>query len=182
MNKLSAVNLMLSQVSQQPVNSLTGNLTTRVVLAKNILEDTVENVQLTGYYFNSEKDYPLYTNQDGEILLDDNILRVDVIDDNDEYVQHGSKLYCKTNHTYKINKNLKTVIVKKLEFDALPPIAQRYIVMVAANDFVAKVKQDKVSYAFSSAQVSEAKAKLEETEIDVSNSNILDGMDRRRGL
>lgn len=181
MNKLQAVNKMLQAISQQAVNSLQGNLTSRVVLAKSILEDTIEDVQLAGYYFNTEYDYPLYCNQDGEIILSSSILRVDVYDSN-EYVQHGQKLYDKTNHTYLINKTLKVTVVKKLDFEDLPPVAQKYIVMVAANDFVAKVKQSKEMYAYSAQAVVEAKAKLEEAEIDTGNFNILDGMNIRRSI
>jgi hypothetical protein len=181
MNKLQAVNKMLRKILQRPVNSLQGNLSVRVVIAKSVLEDTLEDVQLTGYYFNTEREYPLYANQDGEIYLSDNILSVDIYSEN-EYVQHGQKLYDKTNHTYKINQSLTAIVVKRLEFESIPPIAQNYIVMKATNEFITEVKLSQDLYAYSANAVNEAKAKLEQLEIETGKFNILDGLDLRRGL
>lgn len=181
MNTLQAINKMLAAISQQPINTLQGNLTSRVIMAQDILEDAVDNEQLTGYYFNTEEDYPLYPDANGEVKVADSIVRAD-IDGDDEFVLYGQRIYNKTQHTYVINRTLSATIVKRLLFEDLPPVAQRYIVMVAANDFVAKVKQSKELYAYSAQAVAEAKAKLEQSEIETGNFNMLSSFDLRRSL
>lgn len=181
MDELKAINKMLAAISQQPINTLTGNVSSRVIMAKSILEDAVENEQLTGYFFNTEDNYPLYPDSNGEIVIADTFLQID-IDDSDEFVQHGQKLYNKTQHTYNIGRTLMARVVKRLTFESLPPVAQKYIVMVAANDFVAKVKQSKEMYAYSSQDVEKAKAKLEQAEIETGNFNVLKSFNLNRGL
>ena len=173
MDKLDAINVMLSHIAQAPISSLEGHKTARIAMAEDILEQESASVQMLGWFFNSESDYPLHPDENGEIYLPKNTLRVSLPYESDEYVQHGLKLYNKTRHTYKIGRTLKADIVKQLDFDALPPIAKSYIVKMAANKFVAKVKGSKEMYAFSQAEVAEAKLALEEAEANTGNYSAL---------
>ena len=57
--KLEAINTMLSNVGEAPVNSLTGSLTNDVQLAQNILDEISREVQSAGWHFNTDKEVPL---------------------------------------------------------------------------------------------------------------------------
>lgn len=182
MNKLQAINEMLACIGQTPISSLQGNKTARTVIAENILDSEIENTQLLGWYFNTEHNYRLHPDEDGEIVLPINTLKVDVERGFSEYVQRGGRLYDLTLHTFKITEPITATLVFKLNFDELPPSAQKYITMNAANKFVAKTKESQDAYAFTQVEVDEAKAALLQAECDTGNFSMLDTFSMRRAL
>ena len=182
MNKLQAINEMLACIGQTPISSLQGNKTARTVIAENILDNEIESTQLLGWYFNTEHDYRLHPDEDEEIVLPINTLKVDVIRDLNEYVQRGGRLYNLTQHTFKIKHPVTATIVFKLTFDELPPSAQKFITMNAANKFVAKTKESQDAYAFTQVEVDEAKAALLQAECDTGGYSMLDMFSRKRAL
>jgi hypothetical protein len=137
------------------------------------------------YDFNKIENYPLYPNEDEEILLPADTLKVDVCKhylDGSRYVQRGNKLYNKTRNTYKIGKKLEVNIIMELEFDELPEPVKRYAVMQASNKFIAQVKDDKNKFAYSQQEVFEAKQTIEEYEAECGNYNILNIYNDKRYL
>lgn len=176
MEKLEAINIMLGAISQAPINTLVGNKSSRIIKAEAILETEINSIQLGGSFYNTEYNYPLRPNQDDEIILNNNILRVDIYDSY-QYVQHGTKLYDKTNHTYKIPRQLTATVVTKLDFDYLPPVVQEVVVMNATNKYIVDVKQNKELYAYSQVKVAEAKARLMEAEIATGHYSMLNAYD-----
>ena len=154
MNKLNAINQMLSCISQTPLSTLEGNKTARTVMALNILDAETENIQLDDWYFNTEYDY----------------------------TQRGLRLYNKTKHTFVINHSVSIIRTFKLSFDELPPAAQKFITMNAANKFVAKVSGSQDAYAFTQVEVDEAKASMLQAECDTGNYSMIDIFPKRRAL
>ena len=134
--KLEAVNIMLSTIGENPVNSLTSGLVD-AELAETILGSVSKAVQSEGWNFNTEKKVSFSADSSGHIILPANILRADATVEADalDLVQRGLKMYDKKNHTYNINKavNLDTII--ELEFEILPEVARRYITLKAARIF-----------------------------------------------
>lgn len=182
MNKLNAINQMLSCIGQTPLSTLEGNKTARTVMAINVLDAETENVQLDDWHFNTEYDYTLHPDENGEIYLPIDTLKVVVINECDEYTQRGLRLYNKTKHTFIINHSLSVIRTYKLPFDELPPAAQKFITMNAANKFVAKVSGSQEAYAFTQVEVDEAKAALLQAECDTGGYSMIDIFPKRRAL
>lgn len=138
MTELDAVNRMLSIISMPPLNSLDGNTNADVSLARNKLAEESVRVQTTGWWFNTEFEYPLNVNGNNEIELAGNIASVDanpyVYTDIDP-VQRGARLYDRKNHTYTFTNNLKATVILLLPFDELPQVAREYIAVKAGRLF-----------------------------------------------
>lgn len=79
MDRLQAVNIMLRHIQQSPVASLSGNKTARTLMAEDLLDRQTKAVQMLSYDFNKLEHYPLYPNEDKEIILPGNVLKVDVL-------------------------------------------------------------------------------------------------------
>ena len=72
--KLEAVNIMLSTIGENPVNSLTSGLVD-AELAETILGSVSKAVQSEGWNFNTEKKVSFIAEISGHIILPANILR-----------------------------------------------------------------------------------------------------------
>ena len=66
--KLEAINTMLSCIGQAPLNTLEGTKSYFTIAAERILEDEVKRIQLQGWDFNSEDDYQLNPDVNGETI------------------------------------------------------------------------------------------------------------------
>lgn len=172
--KLQAINTMLSCIKHAPINSLTGTLNSFSVTAKNLLESETIRVQLEGYDFNSEDDYPLVPDIDNIIKLPENILKIEIPQIyRNQYVVRGKKLYDKYNHTYKIPSTLRASVVWGLDFEELPEVAQRYIMMSAAYKFVKRELGSQAVCVYTQQDVQEAKQDLISHELDIGNYSMI---------
>lgn len=185
MDRLNAINIMLGHINQTPIATLSGSKTSRILIAENLLDAQTRAVQMLSYDFNRLEHYPLYPNEEGEIVLPISVLKVDVCSnflDGNKYVQRGKRLYNKTKNTYKINRYLEVNIVKEMEFDDLPEPVKWYVVMQASNKFVSQMKDDRNKVAYTEQEVFEAKQTLDEYEAECGNYNILNTYNPRRDL
>lgn len=185
MDRLTAINTMLSHIQQAPISSLSGNKTARVLMAENLLDIQTKAVQMLSYDFNKLENFPLYPNEENEIILPKNVLKVDVCKsffDGNRYVQRGNRLYNKTLNTYKIGRYLEVNIILELNFDELPEPVKWYVIMQAANKFVSQIKDDKNKVAYTQQEVFEAKQTLDEYEAECGKYNILNVYNSRRSL
>jgi hypothetical protein len=140
-SRLDAVNAMLGTIGDAPINSIeTGSLPAEVQTAVNILHETSRKVQTRGWNFNSESDFELSKNANGNINLPGNTLKVDLtIEDwQRNVVQRGLRLYDRQNHTYVFTSNVKVDLVMFLSWDELPESAREYIKIRAARIFQAR--------------------------------------------
>jgi hypothetical protein len=185
LTKLEAVNQMLSAIGESPINTLGTGTSVDARLAEQILDETDRNVQLVGWHFNTEKEYPLSRAVDKTITLANNVVRVDV--DNDLYpsinvVQRGLKLYDLKGHTYEFNQDLKGEVIYLLSFEELPGAAKQYITARAARIF-----QDRVVGATDTARglmmdEANALALLREADNDTGDFSIFDSYDVARTI
>ena len=185
MDKLEAINTMLGHINQSPITTLNGNKTARILMAENLLESQTKAVQMLSYDFNRIENYPLYPNEDEEIILPANTLKVDICKsylDESRYVQWGNRLYNKTFNTYKIGKYLEGNIIIQLEFEDLPEPVKLYVVMTASNKFVSQIKDDRNKIAYTEQEVFEAKQTLDEYEAECGDYNILNIYNTKRYL
>ena len=142
-SKLDAVNIILSNIGQSPVVNLTsGNPI--VEMAELTLEEISRTVQAEGWIFNTEYGYPLMLDNNGEIVIPDNMLQIDLPAGSSISVQRRQgKLYNRTDHTYDFREyisgdTLSCDVTWVFEYEDLPEAIKNYINIRAANVFAGR--------------------------------------------
>lgn len=137
-SKLSAVNAVISNIGQAPVNSLeSGN--PMVELAEQIVDNISHVVQSEGWSFNTEDHYPFEPDNNGQILIPSNVLSIDTEPSAEEtVVVRNGKLYDKYNHTYTFEGTQALSVVWLFDFEDLPEVFKNYITVRAANVFAGR--------------------------------------------
>lgn len=136
--ELSAVNLILRNAGETPVNSLSGEVPLEASQARETLIEVSEDVQSRGWYFNTEV-YELSPDNNGNILLPPNTLSVRSTGPSRSIpvTQRGRKLYnmtpLATGPVFTGSMTLELVL--GLDYEDMPSIARRYIALRAARVF-----------------------------------------------
>ena len=175
--KLEAVNSMLSTIGEAPVNTLSSGLVDAET-AETILNEVSRSIQAQGWNFNTEPDYKIIADSDGNVVLPSNVLRADAVDkfrsSENEYIQRGNKIYDKRQHTFNIGKDLELNLVVLLDFTDLPEVARRYITVKSARIFQERVVGSDRLSAMNRNDEQEALFALREMEGDNGDYNIFD--------
>ncbi len=178
--KLEAVNVMLSLIGEAAVNSLSSGLVD-AEMAETILDNITRSVQSTGWSFNEEIGYTLSPDSNGHLNLPANCVRVDLSqtvskyrDSRFDYVQRGSKLYDKINHTYVISDPVVVDMVVLLDFEELPEAARRFITIRAGRSFQERVVGSDNLSSLTADDENTAWLDLLHAESDVNDHNIFD--------
>jgi len=181
--ELQAVNTMLSAVGEPPINNLEGQKNADAAIAKNILDEVSSEVQTHGWHFNTQLKVELSPDANSEIVLGDNVVRVDMtantnglVDDRD-IAQRGAKLFDRTNNTYTFTKSVKALVIYLLDWDDLPEPARRFITVRAARIFQDRMVGSQAHHAFSQEDEVRARALLREFEMDTGDYSIFDNYD-----
>lgn len=134
--ELSAVNTILGTIGQSPVTELDFH-NPEIYYAYNLLQETCTDVQMEGWVFNTEANYRLLPDSEGEVKIPDNILRMDFTGDpihrDKDVIRREGKLYDKLSHSYKFDREVYLDIVWKFQFEDLPVCFRRYIAYRAAR-------------------------------------------------
>lgn len=175
--ELGAINGMLSTIGVAPLNTLSGTNTADVSAARNKLAEVSVRMQTRGWWFNSEADYPLARNVDGEINLAASIVSVDL--DTTKYadidvVQRGTRLYDRKNHTYIFTADLKADVVILLPYDELPEVARQYVYIRAGRLFQQETVGSETRDGFTEEDMYTAALELDRKEINNADHNIFD--------
>ena len=72
--ELEAVNTMLNTIGEAPVNTLVNMTSVDALAALSVLQNVNRGVQVEGWFFNSEYDYPLVPDLDGNLPLPTNLM------------------------------------------------------------------------------------------------------------
>lgn len=183
MSELDAVNVMLSVIGSQPVNSLELAGVSEVSIARETLHQVSRQVQSIGFRFNTEENYPLPVDVDGYIYVPRNALKLDISDPTDrDIVQRGNRLYDRKRHSFKFDAPVEVDIVFFLPFEELPQVVRDYVTIRAARVFQGRVLGDEKSYGFTLQDEQLAYAAMMEAEIDVGDYNIFYNPDIRKVL
>ena len=153
--ELPAVNEILASVGQAPVTTL-DQTNPDVAIAYDTLLNVSREVQAEGWTFNTEEYYELTPDANGEIVIANNILQIDLHDEKDqeyESVRRSGKLYEKTNHTYDWTTltgwdKVPCDIVWFFDWVDLPRPVQDYIVARAAAIVSSRIVGDANQYQF----------------------------------
>ena len=101
--KLEAINIMLSCIGHNSINSLDSAKSAFITSAENILDAETKRLQLQSYDFNTEDDFQLTPNVDGIIKIPDSVVSVVYPQEYlNRYTIRNGKLYDKHKHTFKI--------------------------------------------------------------------------------
>lgn len=177
--ELDAINTMLTTIGESPVNSVNAS-TADTRIAQLILGEVDRATQIKGWNWNTEKEVNLTRNGSNEIVLANNVVRVDV--SRQEYpdvevVQRGNRLYDKKNKTFVFSKNLKGEVVYLLPFTDLPEQARYYIVVRSARLFQQRMIGDATGSAFSAEEETTALMALQDSEDETADHNIFNNYD-----
>jgi len=182
--KLEAINTLLSNVGEAPVNSLSGSLTSDVRLAQNILDEVSRDVQSAGWHFNTEKEVPLAPNSENQVELSDGVARVDLegsnIDSNYDVVVRGSKLYNRKDRTYTFTDTKKYTVTYMLDWEQLPESARRYVMIRAARIYQDRLVGSEKLSAFSRSDEQGALWALRDYEMETADYSVFDNWDVAR--
>lgn len=176
-SELDAINVMLSGIGESPINSL-NELTSDVSMARNILLETSKELQLEGFSWNTEDDYPLTPDAKGTIKLHPSIIRVHFREPTDrELVVRGSQVYDRTNHTFAFPPEIKVrcTITQLLPFEQLPEAARRYVTIRALRVFQERVVGSQVLSTYQLRDEARARALLMADERRTDRPNIIMG-------
>ena len=171
--ELEAVNFMLISIGEQPVNTLTDSGAANVSIAQSLLHQTSREIQTVGLASNTEKEYPLALNDENEIPLPNNTLKVDASNVTKDIVQRGKRLYNREEQTYKFDDTLDCDLVLFLGFEELPQVARNYITIRAARIFQTKTVGSQAMYELSLRDEMEARVAFVSVELDVEDHNML---------
>lgn len=145
--ELAAVNLILRNMGETPVNSLSGTLPIEASQAQDTLIEVSEDVQSAGWFFNREY-FRLSPDNYGYINLPANTLSVrsDRESRNIPVEARGTRLYNMTPYgsTFKFTGPMQLQLVLGLAFDELPSNARRYIALRAARIYQARELGDQL--------------------------------------
>ena len=177
--ELSAVNSILGAIGQAPITTLTtstgsNSLSSQIsenpeiAFIYNLLRDANVDTQSEGWHFNTEKHVKFSPDANGNILIGNDILSMDLHDNQAKrtynLVRRNGKLYDKQDHTDVFTADIDLDIVRLYEFEDLPIVFKRYIVYrasrIAATQLVANPQLVKLL----GIQEQQARAALQEHE------------------
>lgn len=159
---LDAVNQMLQSIGQGRINSLGSSASVDAENAQITLANTTREVQSRGWWFNSERDYPLSADTGGRLVLPNNCLQFSVDPSYGTFVERGGVLYDKANHAsiFEVAYTVRGAIRWHLPFDDLPHTARQYITRRAGREFQIGAVGADLLYKFTREMEDEALAEL----------------------
>ena len=136
--ELSAVNSILGAIGQAPVTSLVYD-NPEISFIYNLLRDANVDTQAEGWHFNTEKHVKYTPDINGNILIANDVLQLDVSEGWThriyDVVRRNGKLYDKIDHTYDFSTldSIDLDVVLLVTFENLPTSFRRYITYRAST-------------------------------------------------
>jgi hypothetical protein len=133
---LECVNGMLALIGEAPVTTITDTGQADVNLATQCLRNNSRSIQARGWSFNRDTGWRMTRSAEGYINIPSNALVAAPTEGQGiEGVQRGTKLWDKSNHTFKWNLDVSMDFVWFLPFTDLPEHARHFVYASAALDF-----------------------------------------------
>jgi hypothetical protein len=176
-NRLSAVNIILSNIGQAPVTVLdSGN--PLVEMAELTLDEITRAVLAEGWEYNTERNYPFTPNTSGFITIPANVLAIDAKPGNGQQtVIRGGRLYDRVSHSYAFSGEQFLDVTWLFEFDDLPEAYKNYITIRAANVFAGRSVGSKEAVQFGQREETVARATMLEYDTQQGNYTIFQDAD-----
>lgn len=132
--EVQAVSELLASVGEDPVEDLM-NLPPSGNTALATLRAQSRDFQEEGHWFNQEDNYTMTPNDDGEIIIPDNIISITGSEGGD-LVERRNRLYDRENKTYKFDDEVDCSVILHLPWEELPSAARRLITAYSTEMFV----------------------------------------------
>ena len=170
-DELSAVNAILFSVGEAPIPSL-DNVFTDAEAARDLLRQRLRAVQLMGWTFNTDLNFPLAPDNLGIIYFPANTLSYKLDDAN--LTKRGNRLYDRANHTYEFTSAVTaTELVTLLSFDECPEALRLFVTIAAGRRFQDRYQGDQILHKFQATDEVAAWASLQNYEAEVAQYNML---------
>lgn len=134
MDKLDAVNDILSAIGEPPVTELPSGVPD-ADLAEDFLDRIERKTQARGWWFNRESEVPLEPDADGHVILPTDILRWEPCVPDERYFIRAGRLYSPKEKTDVFAEAIKLNVVYQIEWTDLPLVFQEYAVASAGRKF-----------------------------------------------
>lgn len=174
---LEAVNTVLRMLGEAPVNSLDGEFGL-AQQASDILIDTSRRLQMEGWTFNTDYYKLMLRNQDNEIQVPSNALRVLVADYDHpslDVVQRGERLYDRRANSYTFTVDVRADVTVALDWEELPEHARRYITTRSGRLLQQQIVGGKDLDAINAGEEAEARSAFLELETTLDTHSMLQG-------
>jgi len=180
LTKLSAVNIVLSNIGMAPVARI-DNDNPMVTMASNTIDEVSRTLQAEGWVFNTERDYPFTPDPATDtIVVPENVLSLDTdYPQTIDVVIRQGKLYDKRAHSYKFTEKQSLDVTWLFDFEDIPEAFATYITMRAANLFAGRAVGSSEQVKFGEREEMLARAAMLQYETDQGDYNMLGTADNR---
>lgn len=171
-SKLDAINIILSSIGSDPVNSINEELDVDVANAIRMLDKTSRDIQRKGWDFNS---YALTLSPD---RFTQRIAWIPTIisyhsTDGGTYVKRSDNFYDMQNQTFTFDKDIHLTAVMMIDFDDLPDAFKTYSAARAALDFQTRYMGDTATMQDLQMSVQEAYQDIVTYDMNMGDYNML---------
>lgn len=178
MSDLEAVNKMLASIGQAPVNTLQTSGIGDVARASGHLRETTRDVLTVGWAFNTDENFELTPDANGDILVPQGYLDLDATaaTQNVTVRRHPERdalaLYDLDSQTFKFTEPVSVTMVWGFEFNDLPQAARTYIATAAARRFQAQTVSSNILDRFNAEDEERAFLLLQRVERRSRDTNV----------
>jgi len=167
---LEVLNHMLNVIGESPVTDASSDHPS-VLSAKVELNRVLKELQVRGWWFNTEYNLKLSPNESGQIIVPTGTLYIDPVDASSKLVRRGTKLYDPQNHTFVISTAVYVNLLLQLTIEDLPESAAMYVMHKSAYDFYVNDDGDEQKSNRLDKEVTRSWAVLQKEELKVTNLN-----------
>lgn len=179
MDKLDAVNDMLSAIGEEPVNSLAEGLPD-ADNAEMLLDRFVRQTQARGWWFNREPEVVLPQNTEGRVSVPETLLKLEIpasAYSGDptaprRVTTRNRFLYDLKARTDVLNRDITVRGVREVDWQDLPETFQAYVTIAAGRKFQDRYLGSDKHHKFSNDDELRAYAILHEEEIEQTDANM----------
>ena len=178
---VDAVNVLLTNIGEQPVNNLANQEAQEVRMAERTLREFQKDGQARAWSWNTEVCYPFDVDPSTkEIVVPGNCLafQVDPYQWNNRFMVRGKRVYDRLNRTYKVGQDgtitqLTANVVWMLSWDESPEVFNRWTTIRSARVFSTRVLGSDSITQFTAVDEQAALTELMRVEMMQSNANAL---------
>lgn len=176
MTELDAINILLSAIGEAPITSIDdlAEQSPDAQIAQSYLAQSSKSLQSEGWPWNTDLNFTLTANPStGEVALPEGCVGLKVLTCPGQYVQRGSRLYDRWNHTFNVGKPILCEAVTLLNFDELPQACRDLVTFTAARRFQDFIQQDNAVHQFTSEDLLHARGVLDNQSYEAGDLNML---------
>lgn len=178
---LEAVNVVLMNIGEQPVNTLENQQVLEARTAEATILEMHKEGQTRGWSWNSERAYPFQRNTGGEIVVPTNVVswQPDPYEFQHRYQLRGQRVYDKEKRSYKIDvPALPADVIWLLPWDECPEVYNRWSLIRAARVFSARTIGDAAGVQYTQFDEQQALIELHRVENMQEAPNMITGRNR----